>query len=426
MSIPRERLFVYGAFVVAILLFAAGLFIATYEDRVYRDQQVKDLTEQADILAASAAAAVAFDDAKAAQEYVDALTVNPDMRAARILDRQMKTLGHFSRAPQPATEDIRVMEPVRQNGQVMGYVLLVSSSEPIGRRLFRYVGLLLLGTMGAVMIAGAGVGGVVLQRRAAELIRLNERLRQEMAERALTEEALRQSQKLEAVGQLSGGIAHDFNNLIMIVKGSLRAMRKKGFSDSERYMAAADEALDRAASVTQRILAFSRRQALMPQKVNLSELAQGMHELISHSLTPSIALEFDLKSESDVLCDPNQMEITMLNLALNARDAMPDGGRLRVATWDCRLEPHAFASDLEGGDYVALAISDSGMGMSDETRERAVDPFFTTKSFGKGTGLGLSMAYGFVKQSFGHLLIESEEGKGTTITIYLPKFTGAA
>jgi signal transduction histidine kinase len=423
MKRSRARFSAYGAFAAAILLFAGGLLVANFEDGVYRDQQVKNVTEQADILAASAAAAVAFDDASAAQEYVDALKVNPEMRAARVLDRAMRTLAHFSRAPEQGTEDIRVMEPVRQSGQVMGYVLLVASSEPAARRLTRYIGLLLLGTMGALMIAMSGIGAVILERRAGELARLNDRLTLEMNERARTEEALRQSQKLEAIGQLSGGIAHDFNNLIMIVRGNLGLLRKRLTADETKhqYLGAAEEALSRAASLTQRILAFARRQALSPRPLQLSELVREMEELIRHSLRESIAIQLDLEAEWWAACDANQLENVILNLTLNARDAMPAGGELRIATRDCRFAQPPPGTELLPGEYVRLTIADTGSGMSEEVRARAVDPFFTTKPLGKGTGLGLSMAFGFIKQSNGELTIESQAGAGTTVTIYLPR-----
>ena len=231
---------------------------------------------------------------------------------------------------------------------------------------------------------------------------------------------------MEAVGQLSGGIAHDFNNLIMIVKGNLRLLRKRidpTVNGAEQYIAAAEEALNRAAHLTQRILAFSRRQPLTPKPVNLSELIQGMSELIRHSVGEKVEITLRLTASWSTLCDINQMENVVLNLAINARDAMPDGGRLVVETRDVTLtRPLA---DVEGefvpGDYVALAVIDTGSGMPEEVRRRAVDPFFTTKPQGKGTGLGLSMTFGFVRQSGGYLVIDSAPGEGTAITILMPR-----
>jgi len=251
-------------------------------------------------------------------------------------------------------------------------------------------------------------------------------LQEEMEERRKTEEALRQSHKMEAIGQLSGGIAHDFNNLIMIVKGNLRLLKRRLGAEAENaesYIASADEALDRAAHLTQRILAFSRRQPLTPQRVNLSTLVQGLSELIRHSVGEKVEIVLRLTASWSTLCDINQMENVLLNLAINARDAMPDGGRLVVETRNVTLTEAP--ADVEGefvpGDYVALAVIDTGIGMPEDVRRRAVDPFFTTKPQGKGTGLGLSMTFGFVRQSGGYLAIDSTPGRGTAITILMPR-----
>jgi signal transduction histidine kinase len=234
---------------------------------------------------------------------------------------------------------------------------------------------------------------------------------------------------MEAVGQLSGGIAHDFNNLIMIVKGNLRLLRRKLGTQAEgtpagTYIESADEALDRAAHLTQRILAFSRRQPLTPQRVNLSTLAQGLTELIRHSVGEKVEIIMRLNGTWSTLCDVNQMENVILNLAINARDAMPEGGRLVLETRDVTLTQPPAEVESETfvpGDYAALAVTDTGTGMPEDVRRRAVDPFFTTKPQGKGTGLGLSMTFGFVRQSGGYLTIESVVGRGTIITILMPR-----
>jgi signal transduction histidine kinase len=213
----------------------------------------------------------------------------------------------------------------------------------------------------------------------------------------------------------------------MIVKGNLRLLKRKLGAEAEGaagYIASADEALDRAAHLTQRILAFSRRQPLTPQRVNLSTLARGLSELIRHSVGERVEITMRLNGTWSALCDINQMENVILNLAINARDAMPDGGRLVIETRDVTLtappaevESQSFAP----GDYASLAVIDTGVGMPDEVRRRAVDPFFTTKPQGKGTGLGLSMTFGFVRQSGGYLVIDSMPGKGTAITILMPR-----
>ncbi|HXS05423.1 MAG TPA: ATP-binding protein [Rhizomicrobium sp.] len=436
MILTRTRfgLSILAALLTAGLLVAAGLLMARYEDQLYGAQQLKDITEQARILAASVAAAVTFDDRNAAQEYVEALAVNPELLAAGVYDSKGRRIAQFVRSgaslperefPGFSNGHLDVSVPVAQGGQVLGRVTVRASAEPAQRRLARYAGLVLLATMGALVIAVLSFSQVALTRRAEELARVNARLQLEMAERRKTEEALRQSHKMEAVGQLSGGIAHDFNNLIMIVKGNLRLLRKRfdtAGSGAETYIASAEEALNRAAHLTQRILAFSRRQPLSPKPVLLSELVAGMDELIRHSLGEKIEIETWLDAHWWTRCDVNQMENVILNLAINARDAMPKGGGLIIHTADRHVDKTPpGVIDFVPGDYVALSIRDTGQGMSQEVRERAVDPFFTTKPLGKGTGLGLSMTFGYVRQSSGYLVIESELGQGTTVTILMPR-----
>jgi len=247
------------------------------------------------------------------------------------------------------------------------------------------------------------------------------------AELDAAREQLRQSQKLEAVGQLTGGLAHDFNNLLAAIGGSLELMRRRGLegrqADLERYIGVAHGAVKRAAALTHRLLAFSRRQTLEPKSVNLNRLVNGMEDLLRRTLGPGIALEnVAAVGLWNVHADPSQLENALLNLCINARDAMPEGGTLVVETanrWvDARTAP---ARDLPEGQYVSLTVSDNGVGMSAEVAARAFDPFFTTKPIGMGTGLGLSMIYGFAKQSGGQVRIYSEVGQGTSVSIYLPR-----
>ncbi|HXR96010.1 MAG TPA: ATP-binding protein [Rhizomicrobium sp.] len=433
---PRFGIPMFAALLAAAVLLAAGFWMARYEDQLYSAEQLKDVSEQARILAASVGAAVAFDDRGAAQEYLDALAVNPELQSAAIYDGKGRRIAQILRpgaglpprssaGGQLIGDHIDVTEPVLQNGQTLGSVAVRASAEPPQRRIARYAGLVLLVTMGALVIAVLSVSQAALTERAAELSRVNARLKDEMTERQRTEEALHQSQKMEAIGQLSGGIAHDFNNLIMIVKGNLRLLRKRfdpAVHNASSYISAAEEALDRAAHLTQRILAFSRRQPLSPAPVRLSELVEGMSELIRHSVGEKIQIETHLHARWWTRCDVNQMENVILNLAINARDAMPGGGRLIVETFDRQLDraPSGVA-DFVPGSYVALKVRDTGIGMSEEVRDRALDPFFTTKPLGKGTGLGLSMTFGYVRQSSGYLRIESRPGEGTTITILMPR-----
>lgn len=244
------------------------------------------------------------------------------------------------------------------------------------------------------------------------------------------EEQLRQSQKMEAVGQLTGGIAHDFNNMLAVVMGSLELLNRRiGTEDvrARHYVTQGLEGAKRAANLTQRLLAFSRQQPLRPETVNVNRLVGGMSELLAHSLGGAIQLETVLAAGAwPVHVDPNQLENVLLNLGVNARDAMPDGGRLTIETQNAHLDSRYVAEEIgvATGQYVLIAVSDTGCGMQPDVIARAFDPFFTTKGVGKGTGLGLSQVYGFVKQSNGHVRIYSEPGQGTTVKIYLPRLSG--
>jgi PAS domain S-box-containing protein len=266
--------------------------------------------------------------------------------------------------------------------------------------------------------------------RTAELQQAYERLSAEMTERERTEERLRQSQKMEAVGQLTGGIAHDFNNLMTGIIGSLGQMRKKLEPDVaeelDRYLDIAQTSADRAASLTHRLLAFSRRQSLDTRAIDVLTLVRSMEELLSRTLGENVQLEVDTSATTSWLAraDENQLENALLNLVINARDAMPHGGRLSIGTGDLQVTPEMANEDLRAGDYVMLSVSDSGAGMPADVMARAFDPFFTTKPLGQGTGLGLSMVYGFVRQIGGHVRIESVLGRGTTVRLYLPRDTG--
>ncbi|SEM08640.1 PAS domain S-box-containing protein [Pseudoxanthomonas sp. GM95] len=278
-----------------------------------------------------------------------------------------------------------------------------------------------------------GVAVDVTTRKAdeARLRELNERLetrvRAEVAERIRIEEALRQSQKMEAVGQLTGGIAHDFNNMLTTIIGPLDMLDISiGDSDprARRFINMALEGARRAAQLTQRLLAFSRQQPLQPAPVDVNRLLGDMSDLLTHSLGKSVSLEIIQAPHAWwVHTDANQLENAVLNLAVNARDAMEHGGTLtiRIANADLRGDAHVASSELPAGQYVTIEVSDTGAGMTPEVMAKAFDPFFTTKKVGQGTGLGLSQVYGFVSQCAGHVRIASEPGRGTTVTIHLPR-----
>ncbi|GGM19131.1 histidine kinase [Pseudomonas asuensis] len=273
-------------------------------------------------------------------------------------------------------------------------------------------------------------------RATAALRALNETLEQRVAERSaelmLAEEKLRQSQKMEAVGQLTGGLAHDFNNLLAGITGALELMNIRiaqgRLKDIDRYMVAAQGAAKRAAALTHRLLAFSRRQTLDPRPTNVNRLIESMTDLIQRTVGPSIAIEaVGAANLWPALVDASQLENALLNLCINARDAMPMGGRITIETAN-RWMDHEVARnhELQEGQYLSLCVTDTGIGMSPDVVARVFEPFFTTKPIGKGTGLGLSMIYGFARQSGGQVRIYSELGQGTTVCIYLPRHLGDA
>ncbi|WP_236192903.1 ATP-binding protein [Pseudomonas glycinae] len=269
------------------------------------------------------------------------------------------------------------------------------------------------------------------RRLQSTLETLEQQVEERTAQLRHNEEALRQSQKMEAVGQLTGGIAHDFNNMLTGIIGSLELLRRRlargRLDDLDSLIDLGVTSANRAAGLTHRLLAFSRRQSLDSKAVQMNDLVQSMGELLQRSLNESIQLDMRLHKELWVAeADPNQLESALLNLVINARDAMPDGGNLVVETGNQVLErdfTDAY-SNLEPGDYVVLRVTDNGCGMPESVINRAFDPFFTTKPIGQGTGLGLSMIYGFSKQSGGHVSIDSKIDEGTTVRLYLPRFKG--
>ncbi|SNS91568.1 His Kinase A (phospho-acceptor) domain-containing protein [Noviherbaspirillum humi] len=271
------------------------------------------------------------------------------------------------------------------------------------------------------------------RRHAEEALRqlndtLEHRIAARTAELETAHEQLRQAQKMEAVGQLTGGIAHDFNNLLAGIVANLEMMQVRiaqgRTGDIGRYVDSAMSSADRAASLTHRLLAFSRRQALDPKPTSINTLVRSMEDLIRRSVGPAVQVTTDLAPDLwNTMCDPHQLENALLNLAINARDAMPHGGRLHI---ESRNTTQDNADGKTGSrDYVAISVSDSGVGMAPEVLARAFDPFFTTKPLGQGTGLGLSMVYGFVNQSGGFIRIQSEPREGTTVWLYMPRHAGS-
>jgi signal transduction histidine kinase len=449
-SVDMRKATPWAALVAIFILLALGISMAIYEEHLYQGQRLREVHEQAQILAASETAALVFHDQKAAQEYVDPMKVNSDLAAVGVYTGDGKLFAGFTRAGRSAlpntaprngdsetSDRLIATARVAQGANRLGLVYIQAIAEPAGARAARYAVLALLGIM-AVLVLGILAGSqaaltranAALGEQARELAAANDRLQAEMIEREQVEDALRQSQKMEAIGQLSGGIAHDFNNLLMIVKGNLTFLQRKKDKDPEaanRHIAAAMEGADRAAALTRRILAFSRKQPLFPVELDPNALIRNLGDLIRNSTKEDIAITEDLDASWRVTCDANQLENVVLNLVINSRDALPHGGKLNISTADvCLSQAAARAEELEPGEYVQLTVRDNGTGMPESVRQRALDPFFTTKPVGQGTGLGLSTAFGFVRQSGGTMRIESQPGIGTAVTILLPRVARGA
>jgi signal transduction histidine kinase/CheY-like chemotaxis protein len=264
-----------------------------------------------------------------------------------------------------------------------------------------------------------------VEERTAELAQTNAELEQRVEERTREREAalaqVHEMQKLESLGQLTGGLAHDFNNLLMAILGNLDLLAKKLPSDPmlRRLIDGAIRSAERGAALTKRMLAFARRQELAPEAVDVARLIKGMAEMLQRSIGPAIDITMEFTDRLALIqVDPNQLELALLNLALNARDAMPQGGRLTFGAQRRKLD--APAHGIKPGDYLCVTVTDTGIGMDEATLKRAAEPFFTTKEVGKGTGLGLSMVYGLAAQSEGGTRISSRPGAGTTVELWLP------
>ncbi|HEX3429498.1 MAG TPA: ATP-binding protein [Rhizomicrobium sp.] len=445
--------FYVTAIATACFLLLFGVATIIYGTRNYDVQITQDTIIQGRILASAASAALAFDDKKIAQEYVDSLAFSPSVETAAIYDRAGKEFVHYTRTPGEmpparvrrqtsniAKDRVHVVVPVMEHGRSLGFVYLERLVEPVGRRFLRFGLIAILVSMSAIILAtlaisqrALAIANTELARRADELTAANMELRVQSEEREKAEAALRQSQKMEAIGQLTGGVAHDFNNLLQIIIGSLGSLRRRSAGwdlgaeatrDFDRFLDGAEEGAGRAAALTRQLLAFSRRQPLQPESVEANRLVARMTSLLTRTLGETIAIETVLASGIwRVWTDPNQLESAILNLAVNARDAMPQGGKLTIETANAHIDDVYAAryEQLKAGQYVLIAVTDNGTGMDGATLAQAFEPFFTTKAGGHGTGLGLSQVYGFINQSGGHTKIYSEPGHGTTVKMYLPR-----
>jgi signal transduction histidine kinase len=415
----------------AIALIAASLTVAAYNERQYRAQTTEAAQVRAHVLADTVTAALAFGDHDALQEYVGALRDDNGVDAVGIFDDRGRLVASFARShiagqlaavQTPATrpDQVIVLAPVVQGGVRLGTVYLRDRTEPLLRRLGRYVAPGFLVLMASLMVT-------VMSLDASALRRVNRDLQAQIAERERVEAALRQSQKMEAIGRLTGGIAHDFNNMLGIVMGNLDLLQRR-FADGDprlsRLAGHAMEGAKRAAALTQRLLAFSRLQPLRPTSADIARTVSDMTDLLRRTLGETVAIEtVSAGGLWRAHIDLPQLETAIVNLAINSRDAMPNGGKLTIETGNAYLD-RAYAEagdDVIPGQYVMVAITDTGAGIPADVLGQVFEPFFTTKPTGMGTGLGLSQVHGFIKQSGGHIRIYSEVGVGTTVKLYLPR-----
>jgi signal transduction histidine kinase/CheY-like chemotaxis protein len=425
----QERRVASLAWASTLALVLLGVILGVRSEQGYRRQTEREVAVQAEVLAASVTAALSFDDETALRQYVGSLAINRRIAAAAVYDasgRQRMAIGHPPASQAPARfrtgwqgGRVTVTRPVAEQGQLLGSVYVETTPETWRGLLARHGAFALLVSAAFLLLIVATWAATRLERRAAQLRDANARLQEEMTARAKAEEALVQSQKMEALGQLTGGIAHDFNNLLQAIGGAFGLIRRK--PGDPRVTAWAEngaEAVERGANLTRQLLAFSRSQRLELKPLIVDQLIEDMRELLARTLGPTIELVLRLEAgAAPVLTDRTQLEMAVLNLAINARDAMPAGGRLTLATQVVPIPAgHPF---LMADDYVELGVTDTGSGMPAQVVERAFDPFFTTKGIGKGTGLGLSQVYGMARQAGGEARIQSAPGQGTKVTILL-------
>jgi signal transduction histidine kinase len=424
--------------IAALLLLLAGLAVIFQSVAANTAQKQQETSVQAQILAASVTAALDFGDVRTAQESVDALGVDPQVSAAGIYQPDGSLFAGYARGPgllpgrlvtfRPRGGNVaEAIAPVLRGGDRIGTVYLQVVRESVSRRVARYSVIGLLIVMAAFIALILAIAQTVLRRvnreleaRAVALGATNAELQVQIDERAKAEEQLRQAQKMQALGQLTGGIAHDFNNLLTVIQGSADILRRPGVDEPKRirFANAIVQTAGRAAALTAQLLAFARRQPLRPEVIDINERIRVMSDLLDRALGERIAIRTDL---ADNLCpieaDPAQLESAILNVAVNARDAMlgadSSEGVLTISTAEGPV-------GADGRSSIALSVADTGAGMAPDLLEHVFEPFFTTKALGKGTGLGLSQVYGFATQSGGDVHVESEVGRGTTVTMILP------
>jgi signal transduction histidine kinase/CheY-like chemotaxis protein len=424
------------AIVAAVALLAAGLLAAEFNEQSFRRQSLQEARAQAGILSASVTAALAFNDDRAAAEYLAALRANPQIEAAGVYDLSGRLAADYRRDPgadlprrlsPKETPDSRaslaVVAPVAQGSATLGCVYLRIQAEPLARRAVRYASIGVLGIMAALVVLVLAFAQAALRRTNRALVDTNRTLEQQIAQRERAEEALRQSQKMEAMGQLTGGVAHDFNNLLMVASSGLDLLdRTQDPVRRELLKQGIRQAVDRGAALTRQLLAFARRSPLKAEVIDLGHQIRQMRVMLERSLREDIEVKLDLADGLwPIEVDVGQLEVAVLNIAVNARDAMPEGGTITVGAAN---RPGLLDGAL-CGDFVELWLKDTGRGMEQETLHRAFEPFFTTKAIGKGTGLGLSQVYGFIRASGGDVRVQSALGQGATLRLYFPRTSKA-
>jgi signal transduction histidine kinase/CheY-like chemotaxis protein len=409
------------AAVLAGLLLGVSLLLAWQAERQAGTDRSRQVGVQARILAGSLAGALAFDDRDTAREFLDALQLNDDIQAAAVYGARGELIEGYVKqgaqlparvSPHPPTisgVELSVVQPVTQGSLKLGNVYVRAIVEPWTRRASRYFGIGAVLVMAALLIAALGTSYATAQAT-------NRRLQEEIEAREEAESQLRQAQKMEAIGQLTGGVAHDFNNMLMAASSGLELLeRAKDAERRDKLKRGIREALDRGAKLTQQLLTFARRTPLQKEVFDIRRRMANLSDLLERSLREDITVEYDLAQGLWAIeVDPSQFDVAVLNIAVNARDAMPKGGLIRISASNA---PGA----LDGRDAVRISIADQGSGMTREQIERAFEPFFTTKGVGRGTGLGLSQVYGFTRAADGTVTIESALGAGATVTMTLPR-----
>jgi signal transduction histidine kinase/CheY-like chemotaxis protein len=434
----------------AVALLVAGLILAIANEHAYQTQKIDEVTVEGRLLSVLVTGALDFNDRAAAREYLDALKANPEAQAGAVYDVHGALFASYLRhraPPLPETPPppgayfdgnrLIVSIPVARDEARLGTIYLDILTEPIARRLQRYLGIGLLVTMAALLVVVLGTAHSALTRandelgrRAVDLDAANRQLRAQIAERERAEEALRQSQKMEAIGRLTGGVAHDFNNLLTIVGGNLDLLDRlaRVAPDVEvprdrlrRLVEGAQRGLARGAQLTRQLLALSRQEPLEARIVDINAAVADFASLIQRAIGETIELRLELGNNAwPCKLDPAQFEAAILNLAINAKDAIEDGGRLTIGTELVR------SADEPGGalelnpPYIVLTVADTGSGMPPDVLARIFEPFYTTKPVGKGSGLGLAQVWAFVTQTGGRIVVDSEPGSGTEFRMFLP------